>query len=150
MIPADPSQPYEVVFEDGTNRPVLAWNSDREPLIAGIHQLITPSRAYRLGHRPQSILSAAPIPAAPGWYLEETSEDGSGETDFIPVIAWQPGTHPNDPEEQLLLPYVDGGAGYPPFAHTVDSMTACGRRVVYLPNYDPADHGPARYRPPVF
>lgn len=73
------------------------------------------------------------IPAAAGWYLEETDD---GETTLDPVIAWKVAT--NEDGEDILLPYVDGGPGFPPFAHTEESFKGLGRCIVYRPSHDPA------------
>lgn len=73
------------------------------------------------------------IPAPPGWYLEETDEDG--EVGLDPVIAWKVTTDKDG--DDILLPFVDAGHGYPPFALTEDSFKHCRRRVVYRPSHDP-------------
>jgi hypothetical protein len=73
------------------------------------------------------------IPAAPGWYLEETDEQGDVTLD--PVIAWKVATTQDG--EDVLLPFVDGGPGFPPFAHTEESLKSFSRRVTYRPTHDP-------------
>jgi hypothetical protein len=76
------------------------------------------------------------IPAAPGWYLQETE---GGVTSLDPVIAWQTGTHDTD-GDATLLPFVDGGTGSPPILMAADSFKYCNRRIVYRPNHDPGEH----------
>jgi hypothetical protein len=73
------------------------------------------------------------IPAAPGWYVEETTEDG--EVGLDPVIAWKTAT--DEHGDDILLPFVTAEPGYPPFAHTEASFKHCNRRTVYRPNHDP-------------
>lgn len=73
------------------------------------------------------------IPTTPGWYLEETGEDG--EIGLDPVIAWKVATAEDG--EDILLPFVDAGPGNPPFAHTEESFKEFSRRIVYRPNHDP-------------
>ncbi|NUR03630.1 MAG: hypothetical protein HOY79_46110 [Streptomyces sp.] len=73
------------------------------------------------------------IPAANGWYLEETDE--TGETSLDPVIAWK--ATADEDGDDILLPFVDAGPGRPPFAHTEESFKELRRRVVYRPSYDP-------------
>ncbi|MER7799023.1 hypothetical protein ABTX71_01695 [Streptomyces parvulus] len=73
------------------------------------------------------------IPATPGWYLEETCEDG--EVTLDPVIAWKVAT--DNYGDEVLLPFVDAGPGDPPFAHTAASFAVLNRHVVYRPNHDP-------------
>lgn len=75
------------------------------------------------------------IPAAPGWYLEETDE--GGEVSLDPVIAWKATTGKDG--DDILLPFVDNSPGFAPFAHTEDSFTALDRHIVYRPNHDPAE-----------
>ena len=72
------------------------------------------------------------IPAAPGWYVHEIDD---GEESFDPVIAWKPATDSDG--DDILLPYVDAGTGFPPFALTADSFKHCNRSVVYRPAHDP-------------
>lgn len=72
------------------------------------------------------------IPAAPGWYVHET--DGDGES-LDPVVAWKVATDKDG--DDVLLPFVDAGPGYPPFALTEDSFQFCNRRIVYRPSHDP-------------
>ncbi|MFF5029220.1 hypothetical protein ACFY2J_34055 [Streptomyces collinus] len=74
------------------------------------------------------------IPATPGWYVEETED---GETSLDPVIAWKAATSQDG--DDILLPFVDAGTGFPPFALSEDSFKHCSRRVVYRPTYDPAE-----------
>ncbi|MBU5944913.1 hypothetical protein [Streptomyces sp. PAM3C] len=74
------------------------------------------------------------IPAAPGWYIQETDD---GITSLDPVIAWTAGT--DQTGEPTLLPFVDGGTGSPPLLMTADSFQYCNRRIVYRPNHDPGD-----------
>jgi hypothetical protein len=78
-------------------------------------------------------MAPQPIPAAPGWYVEESDDNGP---DYDPVIAWQPDTAILG--EPTLLPYVSGGHNYPPILLTAEDFNVNNRRVVYLPNYDPA------------
>lgn len=73
------------------------------------------------------------IPAAPGWYVEETDD---GEITLDPVIAWKVAT--GEGGDDILLPFVDAGFGFPPFAHTEESFKGLNRRVVYRPSHDPA------------
>ncbi|WP_333767732.1 hypothetical protein [Streptomyces sp. IBSBF 2435] len=79
------------------------------------------------------------IPAAPGWYLEETDD---GETTLDPVIAWKVATAADG--EDILLPFVDAGPCAPPFAHTEESFESFRRQIVYRPSYDPATEGDDR------
>lgn len=72
------------------------------------------------------------IPAAPGWYVLQTDEDGES---LDPVIAWKIST--DDDGDDILLPAVDAGPGYPPFFLTAGSFTHSARSVVYRPNHDP-------------
>lgn len=73
------------------------------------------------------------IPAAPGWYVEETDEEG---TALDPVIAWILGADVDG--EPTLLPFVDGGSCSPPLLLTAGSFESFARHVVYRPNHDPA------------
>lgn len=73
------------------------------------------------------------IPASPGWYIEETDEDGGVSLD--PVIAWKVATDREG--DDILLPFVDNSPGYPPFAHTEGSFAALDRHVVYRPSHAP-------------
>jgi hypothetical protein len=72
------------------------------------------------------------IPAAPGWYVEETDDS---ETCLDPIIAWKPGLGSDG--DDILMPFVDGGPGCLPFALTEESFAYFARRVVYRPNHDP-------------
>ncbi|MFH8805506.1 hypothetical protein ACH4F6_39195 [Streptomyces sp. NPDC017936] len=73
------------------------------------------------------------LPAAPGWYVRETDDEGEH---LDPVIAWKTAT---GDDGDVLLPFVDAGPGYPPFALTEDSFKHCNRHVVYRPNHDPSN-----------
>ncbi|MGW3416488.1 hypothetical protein [Streptomyces phaeochromogenes] len=75
------------------------------------------------------------IPALPGWYLEETDEDG--EVHLDPVIAWKVTTDKEG--DDILLPFVDNSPGFPPFAHSEESFVVLNRHVVYRPSHDPAE-----------
>ncbi|MEV6833603.1 hypothetical protein AB0N17_03570 [Streptomyces sp. NPDC051133] len=72
------------------------------------------------------------IPAAPGWYVQETAE---GKTTLEPVIAWLANTDTDGHPE--LLPFVDGGPGTPPLPLSAEGFTEFDRCIVYRPNYDP-------------
>jgi hypothetical protein len=72
------------------------------------------------------------IPAAPGWYVCETTEEGQS---LDPVIVWKTST--DDDGGDVLLPAVDGGPGYPPIFLSAASFTDTDRSVVYRPNHDP-------------
>lgn len=72
------------------------------------------------------------IPAAPGWYVQETDE----EDGYDPVIAWLSGSDADG--EPTLLPFVDGGPCSPPLLLTAEAFKAFRRCVVYRPNRDPA------------
>ena len=74
------------------------------------------------------------IPASPGWYIEETDEDG--EVSLDPVVAWKVATDKHG--DDILLPFVDNCPGFPPFALTEDSFEVLNRHVVYRPSHDPA------------
>lgn len=73
------------------------------------------------------------IPAAPGWYLEETDDDS---TSLDPIIAWETATDTDG--DDILLPYVSGGPGAAPFLITAVGFEYCNRNVIYRPNHDPA------------
>lgn len=77
------------------------------------------------------------IPAAPGWYIEETED---GETSLDPVLAWKAALGKDG--DDILLPFVDAGTGYPPFALSEASFMHCNRRVVYRPAHDPEKETP--------
>ncbi|MEH0578960.1 hypothetical protein QBA54_31825 [Streptomyces sp. B21-108] len=72
------------------------------------------------------------IPAVAGWYVEETED---GETSLDPVLAWKAATDKDG--DDILLPFVDAGPGFPPLVLTEDSFKHCNRRVVYRPSHDP-------------
>lgn len=76
------------------------------------------------------------IPAAPGWYVEDTED---GESSLDPVIAWMAGTDAHG--EPTLFPFVDAGPGAPPLLLTNAGFTGLefARRTVYRPNHDPAN-----------
>jgi hypothetical protein len=76
---------------------------------------------------------ADPIPAAPGWYLVSHIGD---EPDYDPVIAWSPAVDLDG--GAVLLPYVNGGRGFPPELADLKSFERDERYVTYLPNYDSA------------
>ncbi|WP_236243156.1 hypothetical protein [Streptomyces sp. CC228A] len=73
------------------------------------------------------------LPAAPGWYVRETDDEGEY---LDPVIAWKAST--DDDDGDILLPAVEGGQGYPPIFLTVGSFADHARSVVYRPDHDPA------------
>lgn len=75
-----------------------------------------------------------PIPAGPGWYVEEDEE---GEISLDPVIAWLPASDAHG--EPTLLPFVNGGTCEPPILLTADAFSSFRRHVVYRPNHDPED-----------
>ncbi|WP_217169622.1 hypothetical protein [Streptomyces sp. AC512_CC834] len=79
------------------------------------------------------------IPAAPGWYLV-SHIDGSRHLD--PIIAWSPAADLDG--GAVLLPYVNGGHGFPPEIADLKSFKQLGRSVVYFPNYDPEEAGEHR------
>ncbi|MER6199816.1 hypothetical protein ABT234_20905 [Streptomyces sp. NPDC001586] len=71
------------------------------------------------------------IPAAPGWYVESDLIEA-----LDPVVAWSPTVDSN--ETPVLLPYVDGGVGFPPFRLSLKDFDEGEWRTVYRPNHDPA------------
>lgn len=73
------------------------------------------------------------IPAAPGWYVQETDNDGEY---LDPILAWKAATTASG--EDTLLPVVDGGSLVPPMALDEASFQHCQRSVVYRPNHDPS------------
>ncbi|MGW1617757.1 hypothetical protein [Streptomyces sp. NPDC002172] len=70
------------------------------------------------------------IPASPGWYIEETDEDG--EVSLDPVIAWKAATDKHG--DDILLPFVDSSPGEPPFVYDEASFAVLNRHVVYRPS----------------
>jgi hypothetical protein len=76
------------------------------------------------------------IPAAPGWYLVSHIGD---TPDYDPIIAWSRAT---DLEGgAILLPWINGGRGFPPEVADLKSFERYERHVDYLPNRDPAAEG---------
>lgn len=73
------------------------------------------------------------IPAAPGWYVHETDDEGEC---LDPVLAWKVAVTADG--EDTLLPVVNGGSLVPPMVIDEASFQHCQRSVVYRPNHDPA------------
>ncbi|MFG2330170.1 hypothetical protein ACGFMM_11150 [Streptomyces sp. NPDC048604] len=69
------------------------------------------------------------IPAQPGWYLEEANEEGI--TELVPIIAWKAGQDAD--LDDVLLPYVSGGHGFPAILMNLSAFEYCNRRIVYAP-----------------
>ncbi|MER5892306.1 hypothetical protein [Streptomyces sp. NPDC001876] len=73
------------------------------------------------------------IPAAPGWYVHETDDDGES---LDPILAWKAATTADG--EDTLMPVVNGGVLVLPVVLDEGAFQHCGRSVVYRPNHDPA------------
>lgn len=84
MIPARPG--HTVRFERGDVEPVVAWDDDGGPLIAGTCSLVNPNLvgSYRLGWER---VSTHAFVAHPGWRVRFTNGEPPGSW-TSPVIAW--------------------------------------------------------------
>jgi hypothetical protein len=97
VIPA--TQPYEARFRqshklsDGrvheyfSTKPVLAWDDDGGPLVAG-KQRLAPADSYKNFH---DVVPAGPpaVTALPGGgWVAEYKDDANGNTFEFPVVAW--------------------------------------------------------------
>ncbi|MEU0369084.1 hypothetical protein ABZ070_02270 [Streptomyces sp. NPDC006283] len=87
-------------------------------------------------HIDTHLLEDQMIPATPGWYVHEPDEQG----EFLdPVIAWKPTTDSDG--DDILLPFVDGGPGFPPHLLSEESFKHIQRSVIYRPSHDPGREG---------
>ncbi len=105
------------------------WTGDTQrPTEAPPVPLLLPSLAATTD---QEHRMADLIPAQPGWYIRET--DGEAVV-MDPIIAWKAATDKDG--DDILLPFVSGGAMEPAMLMDADSLKYWNRTIVYDPSPD--------------